>query len=173
MLPIVGMLLEQGLSLIGNAVLAKGKDVIEQATGVKLDESKPLSNEDVLKLKQYELEHEEELLRLQIEDNKLDLEAYKIQVADTSNARDRELKINESVNASWLAKNTSSLLALGFTVIFLALGFLSVFDVGVNYREAPFNSVYNTMGQIIMLIVGYYWGSSKDLKANDPKGGVK
>lgn len=162
MLPIVGTLLTEGLSLLGNAVLAKGKEFVEEKTGIKLEPN--MSEENILKLKQFELEHEEELQRLQIEDNKLEVELYKLQTADTANARDRELKINESPNASWLSKNTSSLLALGFTIIFLALGFLSVFDVGVSYREAPFNSVYNTMGQIIMLIVGYYWGSSKDLK---------
>lgn len=162
MLPIVGTLLTEGLSLLGNAVLAKGKEFVEEKTGIKLEPN--MSDENILKLKQFELEHEEELQRLQIEDNKLEVELYKLQTADTANARDRELKINESPNASWLSKNTSSLLALGFTIIFLALGFLSVFDVGVSYREAPFNSVYNTMGQIIMLIVGYYWGSSKDLK---------
>lgn len=165
MLPIVGALLSEGLNLLGNAVLAKGKEFVEEKTGLKLEQN--MSEETVLKLKQYELENEVELQKLQLENNKLDVELYKIQTADTANARDRELKINESPNASWLSKNTSSLLALGFTLIFLALGFLSVFDVGVNYREAPFNSVYNTMGQIIMLIVGYYWGSSKDLKKDN------
>lgn len=163
MLPIVGALLSEGLNLLGNAVLTKGKEYIEEKTGVKLEPN--MSEENILKLKQYELENEVELQKLQLENNKLDLELYKTQVQDTSNARDRELKINESANASWLSKNTSSLLAIGFTIIFLALGFLAVFDVGVSYREAPFNSVYNTMGQIIMLIVGYYWGSSKDLKS--------
>lgn len=159
---LIAPLLQQGLSLLSNAVLAKGKDWVEDKIGVKLDE--PMTPEQVAKLKQAEMEHEEELMRLKIEDNKLDLEAYKTEVEDHKSARDRELKINESANASWLSKNTGSLLALGFTCIFLAMGYLSVFDVGVSYREAPFNSVFNTMSQIIMLIVGYYWGSSKDLK---------
>ena len=58
-------LLSQGLSLIGNAVMAKGKDWVEEKTGVKLDG--PLSDADATKLRQYEMDHEEELLRLRIE----------------------------------------------------------------------------------------------------------
>lgn len=162
MLPIVTTLLSEGLSLIGNAVLAKGKDFIEEKTGIKLEPE--MSEENILKLKQYELEHEEELLKLKLEDNRLNTELFKVEAEDRNSARERELRVNESVNAGWFSKNTSSLLAIAYTAIFLTLGFLTVFDVGIAYREAPFNQVYNTMGQIVMLIVGYYWGSSKDLK---------
>ena len=41
-------LLSQGLSLIGNAVMAKGKDWVEEKTGVKLNG--PLSDADAMKL---------------------------------------------------------------------------------------------------------------------------
>jgi hypothetical protein len=85
---IIAPLLAQGLSLLGNAVLAKGKDWVEQQTGVSLD--KPLSPEDTLKLRQYEMDHEEELLRLRLEDNKLGLEGFKLEVADRDSARVRD-----------------------------------------------------------------------------------
>ena len=61
---LIAPLLTQGLSLISNAVLAKGKEWVEEKTGVKIDQ--PLSAEDTVKLRQYEMDHEEELLRLQI-----------------------------------------------------------------------------------------------------------
>lgn len=73
---------------MGNAVLAKGKDWVEQQTGVSLD--KPLTPEDTLKLRQYEMAHEEELLKLRIEDNKLGLESFKVEVEDRSSARIRD-----------------------------------------------------------------------------------
>lgn len=85
---IIAPLLAQGLSLLGNAVLAKGKDWVEQQTGVSLD--KPLTPEDTLKLRQYEMAHEEELLKLRIEDNKLGLESFKVEVEDRSSARIRD-----------------------------------------------------------------------------------
>jgi hypothetical protein len=83
-------LLAQGLSLIGNAVMAKGKDWVEEKTGVKVDQ--PLSSDDVIKLKQYEMDHEEELMRLRIEESKVDLETFKEEVKDRGSARDRDVE---------------------------------------------------------------------------------
>ena len=88
--PLIAPLLSQGLSLISNAVMAKGKDWVEEKTGVKLD--RPLTEADTLKLRQYEMDHEEELLRLRIEDNKIDLESFKEEVKDRGNARERDME---------------------------------------------------------------------------------
>jgi hypothetical protein len=87
---LIAPLLAQGLSLIGNAVMAKGKDWVEEKTGVKLDQ--PLTEADALKLRQYEMDHEEELLRLRIEDNKIDLESFKEEVKDRGSARERDVE---------------------------------------------------------------------------------
>lgn len=83
-------LLSQGLSLIGNAVMAKGKDWVEEKTGVKIEPN--MSDKDLLTLRQYEMDHQEELLRLRIEDNKLDLEAFREEVKDRDSARDRDVE---------------------------------------------------------------------------------
>ena len=103
MLPIVAGLLAQGLNLVGNAVLAKGKEWVEEKTGVKLVPD--MSPEELMKLRQFELEHEEELQRLQLEENRLTYE-------DTKSARDMNTRINESSNATWLSKNIPAILAL-------------------------------------------------------------
>ena len=115
-------LLSQGLNLIGNAVMAKGKEWVEDKTGVKLD-GQPLSEADTIKLKQFEMEHEEELTRLRIEDKKLDL-------ADVQGARDMNTRINESANATWLAKNVPAILALVVIMVgFILLGTTKDADV--------------------------------------------
>lgn len=145
--PLLAPLLSQGLSLISNAVLAKGKDWVEQKTGVSLDQ--PLAAEDVLKLRQYEMEHEEELLRLRIEDKQLDL-------TDLQGARDMNTRINESVNATWLAKNVPAILAL--TVIgcgFVLLAFTAEADV----RTAVVG--------LMTLVLGFYFGSSSSNRVKD------
>ena len=49
---ILAPLLSNGLSLVGNAVLAKGKEWVEGKTGIKLEEK--MSDENILKLKQWE-----------------------------------------------------------------------------------------------------------------------
>lgn len=62
-------LLKAGLSLVANAALVKGKEYIEEKTGVKLQENMP--PEDLAKVRQWELENEPELAALRVEDNRL------------------------------------------------------------------------------------------------------
>lgn len=140
-------LLAQGLSLIGNAVMAKGKDWVEEKTGVRLDQ--PLSQEDVLKLRQFEMDHEEELLRLRIEDKRLDL-------ADVQSARDMNTRVNESANATWLSKNVPAILALIVIIVgFLLLGITKDADV----RTAVVG--------LMTLVLGYYFGSTSSSRVKD------
>lgn len=144
---LIAPLLAQGLNLLGNAVLAKGKDWVEEKTGVKLDQ--PLSSEDMLKLRQYEMDHEEELLRLRVEDKKLEL-------ADVQGARDMNTRINESANATWLSKNIPAILALVVIVVgFVLLGTTSEADV----RTAVVG--------LMTLVLGFYFGSTSASKAKD------
>jgi hypothetical protein len=81
-------LLGQGLNLLANAAMAKGKDWVEEKTGVKLEPN--MSDRDLLALRQYEMDHEEELLRLRIEESKLDIEEFKEEVKDRDSARERD-----------------------------------------------------------------------------------
>ena len=140
-------LLAQGLSLLGNAAMAKGKEWVEEKTGVNLDQ--PLSSEDVLKLRQYEMDHQEELLRLRVEDKRLDL-------ADVQGARDMNTRINESANATWLAKNIPAILALIVVVVgFILLGSTKDADV----RTAVVG--------LMTLVLGFYFGSTASSRAKD------
>lgn len=144
---LIAPLLSQGLSLISNAVLAKGKEWVEEKTGVNLDQ--PLSAEDTLKLRQYEMDHEEELLRLRVEDKRLDL-------ADVQSARDMNTRINESVNASWLSKNVPAILALVVIIVgFILLGTTKDADV----RTAVVG--------LMTLVLGFYFGSASSSRAKD------
>ncbi len=91
MLPaLIAPLLKGGLTLLANAALVKGKDWIEERTGVSLD--RPLSDEQLVKLRQFELENERELLKLRLEENKLDAEVFRVEVADKGDARKRDVE---------------------------------------------------------------------------------
>lgn len=81
-------LLGQGLNLLANAAMAKGKEWVEEKTGVKLEPN--MSDKDLLALRQYEMDHEEELLRIRLEHNKLDLQAFELEVKDRDSARERD-----------------------------------------------------------------------------------
>ncbi len=58
MLPIVSALLGNGLA---NAALSKGTAYVKERTGIDLDKPN-LSDKEMISLKQFEMEHEEELM---------------------------------------------------------------------------------------------------------------
>lgn len=146
--PLLAKLAESGLNLIGNAVLNKGKDVIEEKLGVNLDEAVS-TEEGRQKLLQLQNDHEEELLSLALENRKVDLEFYKVDAEAVSDARKREIAI-AATDSSWLAKNIVPLLAL---IIILGGGFGIVFSPDTDVRIG--------LAAIIGAVTQYYFGTSK------------
>ena len=146
-------LLTQGLSLIGNAVMAKGKEWVEDKTGVKLDGT-PLSEADTLKLKQYEMDHEEELMRLRIEEKKLGVQelGMMLQAAanEDNNVSDRWKA--DMTSDSWLSKNVRP-----GTLVYLLTAYLifALLD-GAGYRISE--SYVQLLGQWGMLVMTAYFG---------------
>jgi hypothetical protein len=145
-------LLSHGLSLIGNAVMAKGKDWVEEKTGVKLDG--PLSDADAMQLKQYEMDHEEELLRLRIEEKKLgldELQAYAAAIQnEDNNVSDRWEA--DMASDSWLSKNIRPMSLIAIFIGYFLFSMMSAF--GYNANE----SYVSLLGQWGMLIMGAYFG---------------
>lgn len=88
---LVQTLAENGLSMVGNAILAKGKDVVEEKLGVKIpDDPKALTPELLQQLQIKQMEHEEFLLEAGLKKQALELEEFKVQVDDTKSARERD-----------------------------------------------------------------------------------
>ena len=171
--PFVLALLSSGLRLVANAALVKGKEFIQEKTGVDLDQA-ALSTEDQAKLRQFQAEHEEELLRLQLEDNKLGLEETKADVAD---ARKIQSEIQMSANAPWYTKAIQPTLA-AFTLLATILLFgMFVYWSGditevVDGKHTLVKRINDTQKDIIIYILGvlsaavtqilgYYFGSSQ------------
>lgn len=145
-------LLSQGLSLIGNAVLAKGKDWVEEKTGVKLDQ--PLTAEDTLKLRQYEMDHQEELLRLRLEEKKLGLDELQMFAGaiqnENNNITDRWK--SDMSSDSWLSKNIRPMSLIAIFAGYFLFSMMSAFGYDAN------ESYVNLLGQWGMLIMGAYFG---------------
>jgi len=173
--PFILTLLSSGLRLVANAALVKGKEFIQEKTGVDLDQA-ALSTEDQAKLRQFQAEHEEELLRLQLEDNKLGLEETKAFLADVADARKNQSEIQMSADAPWYAKAIQPTLA-AFTVLATIVLFgLFVYWSGditnlVDGRIEHMPRMNATQKDIIIYILGvlsaavtqilgYYFGSS-------------
>ena len=164
---LIAPLLTQGLSLISNAVLAKGKEWVEEKTGVKLDQ--PLSAEDTLKLRQYEMDHEEELLRLRIEEKKLGIEELQ---AFATAAQNEENNVSDRWKAdmtsdSWLSKNIRPMSLIAIFAGYFLFSMMSAF--GYNANE----SYVSLLGQWGMLIMGAYFGGRTIEKLAEMRKGGK
>ncbi len=155
-------LLSQGLSLIGNAVMAKGKDWVEEKTGVKLDG--PLSDADALKLKQYEMDHEEELLRLRIEDNKIDLESFREEVKDRGSARDRDVEFIKR----GMTNNRANLMFFLAVVMVGAMVWIVWKDQSINeYVKGIFTLVLGRFLGYLDNIYSFEFGTTRGSKEKD------
>lgn len=80
MAPLVALLVKNGLGLLGNAVLAKGKEWVEEKTGLDLEQAVK-TPDGLASLRQAEMTHEEVLLTLRVEDNRITAELEKARIA--------------------------------------------------------------------------------------------
>lgn len=147
MLPIVALLAERGLSMLGNAILAKGKEKVEAIIGTKIpDSAAGLTPEVTAKLRELEMQHEERLLELEIEQRKQELEA--------------EVKAGEAVtdrwkadmsSDSWLSKNIRPLTLIFILAVYTVFATASAFSLQVN------QAYVELLGQWGMLIMSAYF----------------
>ena len=157
-------LLGNGLNLVANAVMAKGKDFVEKKLGVEL---KPdMSPEDLAKIQIAQMEHEEELMRLRIEDDKLDLAELQMLLKDTNDARQREVQIANSDKAPLINKIVTPVLALSILLLtFVLFGVVMFNDTPVEAsRKDILIYILGVLSAIASQIVSYYFGSSAGSK---------
>jgi len=157
-------LLGNGLNLVANAVMAKGKDYVEKKLGVSL---KPdMSPEDLAKIQIAQMEHEEELLKLRLEEDKLDLAELQMLLKDTNDARQREVQIANSDKAPLLNKIVTPVLALSILLLtFVLFGVVMFNDTPVEAsRKDILIYILGVLSAIASQIVSYYFGSSAGSK---------
>jgi len=156
MIPIIGALLgtlaENGLTLLSSAIQAKGKEVVENALGVKISDNP--GPEEVSKLRQLEHEHEERLLELGIEKAKLEMAELELLAkaaqADADNITDRWQA--DMSSDSWLSKNIRPMSLIAIFTMYSVFEMMSAF--GYNANE----SYVQLLGNWGMLIMGAYFG---------------
>lgn len=157
-------LLGSGLNLVANAVLAKGKDYVENKLGVEL---KPdMSSEDLAKIQIAQMEHEEELLKLRLEEDKLDLAELEARLKDTNDARQREVQIATSDKVPLINKIVTPILALSILLLTFVLFGVVMFDGSPveASRKDILIYVLGVLSAIASQIVSYYFGSSQSSK---------
>jgi hypothetical protein len=156
MLPIVasllGTLAQNGLGLLSSAIQAKGKEVVENALGVKISDNP--NPEEVSKLRQLQYDHEERLLELGIIKAKAELEELRVFALaaqnEDNNVSDRWKA--DMGSDSWLSKNIRPMSLVAIFVGYFIFAMMSAF--GLNANE----SYVQLLGQWGMLIMGAYFG---------------
>jgi hypothetical protein len=115
------------------------------------------------------MEHEEELLRLRIEENKLDLAEFELRLKDTDSAREREVQISTSDKAPLLNKIVTPVLALTLLgMTFFLFGVVMFDNAPVDpSRKDILIYVLGVLSTVATQVISYYFGSSAGSKAKD------
>ena len=151
MIPIIasllGTLAENGLGLLSSAIQAKGKEVVENALGVKISDN-PIP-EEVSKLRQLQFDHEERLLELGIEKARIEQEELKAlllaQANQENNITDRWKA--DMASDSWLSKNIRPMSLIAIFAGYFLFAMMSAF--GYNANES-YVTLLGNWGQLIM-----------------------
>jgi len=147
---ILAPLLANGLNLVANAVMAKGKDYVEKKLGVEL---KPdMSPEDLARVQIAQMEHEEELMRLRLEENRLDIEAFKAEAEAVTTRWTADM-----ASDSWLSKNIRPLTLIALLFGYFMFAAMSAFGYAA---EESYVTLLGNWGQIVML--AYFGGRTAE-----------
>lgn len=162
---IIAPLLSQGLSMLANATLVKGMDWLKTATGLDLS-SGVVSGPELDKLRQFSFEHEEELLKIQLENDKLSLHREQMYLLDIKSARDMQVAALNQEDK--FAKRFLYLFTLLWSVACLAYVFLITFcDIpAANVRFAD-TILGFLIGSVLGQIFGFFYGTSSSSRQKD------
>jgi len=148
MLPLIAALVNAGLPLLAGAVMSKGKELVEEKTGIKLPDlqvGQSLPPEQVAELARIEKDRAIELERLANDRLRIDAE-------DRNSARAREMAVKD-----WIPGILAIGVSLGF---FGVLGYMLKFGAPKEGGEALM-VMLGALGASWGAVMNYYFGSSK------------
>lgn len=160
MLPVlIKSLVAGGLNLVANAAMAKGKEWIEEKTGVDLSKSE-LSSEDYVRLQQFEMDHEEELLRLKQEDNRIAAEVEKAYIADKQDARSMQ-KVAITSEDKFVRRFVYYFAIVWSVIAATYIGFITFSEIPKENLRFADTILGFLLGTVLAGMFGFFYGSSK------------
>lgn len=163
--PIVKALMERGLTTLAGAVANKGKEFVEEKLGVKLEED--ISPEQAVRYKELEIENEQDLRAWALENRRLDLEDKKLDNENTQGARTMNTSIQQSENATRLAKNAAyylDFLVIGATLL---LAYFVLFRAVPDINKELFYMAFGSLLTLCGTIINFHRGTSKSSQGKD------
>jgi hypothetical protein len=145
--PFVKDLLANGMTLLGNAVMSKGRAYVEEKLGVVLPPGdQPIPPEKLAQLRALEFEHEESLQALAIRRAEIEIESER-----TAQGAVTERWQADMLADSWLSKNIRPLVLIYLLGAYSVLSLLSA--AGVLVTQA----YVELLAQMLMLVMGAYF----------------
>lgn len=98
---------------------------------------------------------------------------YEAQLKDIEDARNMQIKLNQSAMASWLSKNINPLLALfvsliwGAMTVYLVLRMLNFIAANPNVNMTAVLGVYSAISGTMGILMNFYFGSSHSSQSKD------
>ena len=159
MLPLfVTQLLSSGLGLLANAAMNKGSSWLKDKTGVDLSTA-TMSPEDFVKLQQFQMENERELLRIAAE-------SEQAQLKDVQSAREMQVAALQSDDK--FSKRFIYIFALLLCMCAVgyigAITFMVIPQENVRFADTTLGFLLGTM---LSMILSFFFGSSRQSQAKD------
>jgi hypothetical protein len=163
MAPLVAALMKAGLGLLGNAVLAKGKEVVEEKLGVNL-EAMTQSPDGLIRLKELEIEHERDLNDFVLAKREQELKADQMAYTDIADARKRDTAFLAAGKRNYRA-DAMFVLAL---VVVVWLVYIVWKDQSINeYVKGIFTLVLGRFLGYVDNIYNYEFGTTRINRSKD------
>jgi hypothetical protein len=141
------------------------KDLFSGGANTLVDSvGKVLDNVITTKEEKMQLENEirKSELQFQLDLKKLSNEEQQMMLGDISSARQREVQVQTSEKASWMAKNIQHAIAAGTTLITLLFFYILIFKPESITSESKDIVLYilGVLSAILTQVYSYYFGSS-------------
>lgn len=158
MIPIVGMLANAGMDLISKFI-DTGKDkaveVIKNKTGIDLSTKKELNPDDIKKLKEFQENNRDFLLK-------------QIELANQDRADARAMQTEALKQNDWFAKNFIYLFAGIWSVFAMVyISFITFYTIPQASQRFADTILGFLLGTIVSAIIQFFYGSSMGSKNKD------
>lgn len=165
MIPLVTSLLQGGFTLLGNAILSKGKDVIEEKLGVNID-SMLGTEEGRIRLKQLEASNEELLRQFTLAQREQELRADQIYLGDMQDAR--KMQMSALGQTDEFSKRFIYYFAMAWSfVTAVYIGFITFWEIPVGNVRFADTILGFLLGTILATMFNFFYGTSKSSAAKD------
>lgn len=122
--------------------------------------------EALAELQKEQMKHDEEMLKIGLEADRIELEKEKALLADVHSARESNARIQDSDKASWMSKNVGYILDLSVALLFYSMLFMIFFVKIPQENKEIFYTAFGVLGAKYGSSFDFHRGSSAGSKAS-------